>query len=257
MRHLVAFMGGVMLVGALFVLLALLVAPPEDTPTLDVPSVSMAMVEAPSQQSANAAPRPAPPAPAAAPPPPAPAPAPQVQSAIELPEPELPAMPETSVPAEMTLPPLEEQPPEPAPTPEPTPDPTPEPVPEPVESTAPSEDTAKAAEEANTASTSGDGASGEEAQAAGQQAVSAAPRPTRRVPPEYPSRARRRGLEGHVVVAFTIRPDGEVERDSIKVVEADPARVFDRAAARAIAGWEFPAAGSSRRVRQRLEFQLR
>ncbi|MGB8713726.1 MAG: energy transducer TonB, partial [Onishia taeanensis] len=88
-------------------------------------------------------------------------------------------------------------------------------------------------------------------------AVSAAPRPTRRVPPEYPSRARRRGLEGHVVVAFTIRPDGEVERDSITVVEADPARVFDRAAARAIGGWEFPAAGSSRRVRQRLEFQLR
>lgn len=249
MRHLVAILGGVMLVGGLFALLALLVSPPDDTPTLDVPAVSLAMVEAPSQQSASAAPMPTPPAPSAAPPPPAPEPAPQVQSAISLPEPELPAKPQASPPSEMTLPALEEQRPDPEPTPEPMPEP--EPRDEPAEPVTEAE-----SQKAAAADGSGESAN-EAAEGASSQEVTAAPRPTRRVPPQYPSRAQRRGLQGHVVVAFTIRPGGEVDRDSITVVEADPARVFDRAARRAIADWEFPASGSPRRVRQRLEFKLR
>ncbi|WP_136255415.1 energy transducer TonB [Onishia niordana] len=252
MRHLVAILGGVMLVGGLFALLAMLVSPPDDTPTLDVPAVSLAMVEAPTQQSASAAPTPTPPAPSVAPPPPAPEPAPQTQSAISLPDPELPAEPQASPPSEMTLPDLEEQRPDPEPTPEPMPEPEPRNEPaEPVTDTEP-------AEPQEVAAANGRGESANEAtEDASSQEVTAAPRPTRKVPPQYPSRAQRRGLQGHVVVAFTIRPGGEVDRDSITVVEADPARVFDRAARRAIAGWEFPASGSPRRVRQRLEFKLR
>ncbi|MAX33880.1 MAG: iron transporter [Halomonadaceae bacterium] len=261
MRHLVAFIGGLTLVGGLFVLLALLVAPPEDTPTMEMSSVSMAMAEAPNQPSASDASRPAPSAPAPSPPPPAPAPSPQVQSAIELPEPELPAMPQASVPTEMTLPDLKEQAPEPAPTPAPTPEPPPEhepePAPEPAEATMPADDSTATVAEAEGASASEGGASNAQAQSPGPQTIGPAPQPTRQVAPVYPSRAQRRGLEGHVVMAFTIRPDGSVDRDSIKVIEADPARVFDRAATRAIADWQFPATGSSRRVSQPLQFELK
>ncbi|MGL6251309.1 MAG: energy transducer TonB, partial [Billgrantia desiderata] len=77
------------------------------------------------------------------------------------------------------------------------------------------------------------------------------------VPPEYPSRAQRRGLEGHVELQFLIRPDGSVDRSSIRVVESQPRNVFDSAAEQAVARWQFEPASGVRRARQRLEFQLR
>lgn len=82
-------------------------------------------------------------------------------------------------------------------------------------------------------------------------------RPTRRVPPKYPSRAQRRGLEGHVVVQFLIRADGSVDTASIEVLETRPSKVFEQAARQAIADWRFEPAPGLRRARQRLEFQLR
>jgi protein TonB len=81
--------------------------------------------------------------------------------------------------------------------------------------------------------------------------------PLNQVPPEYPRRAQRRGLEGYVELAFLVAPDGRVDADSIRVVEARPGNVFDRAARQAVSQWRFEASGQLRRARQRLEFQLR
>ena len=81
--------------------------------------------------------------------------------------------------------------------------------------------------------------------------------PLSRVPPSYPRRAQRRGLEGYVELEFMVRPDGSVERSSIRVLEARPRRVFEEAAEQAVGEWRFEADGRERRARQRLEFQLR
>ncbi|WP_162500858.1 energy transducer TonB, partial [Modicisalibacter coralii] len=86
--------------------------------------------------------------------------------------------------------------------------------------------------------------------------VVSSPQPTRKVPPTYPSRAQRRGIEGYVELRFTIRPDGSVDRDSLRVIDAEPRHVFDRAALRAIADWQFKRAPQPREARQRLVFRL-
>ncbi|TQV85632.1 M56 family metallopeptidase [Exilibacterium tricleocarpae] len=57
------------------------------------------------------------------------------------------------------------------------------------------------------------------------------------VTPIYPERARRRGLEGRVIVQFTISPQGRVEQPRILV--SQPGRVFDRAVLRALRGFRF------------------
>jgi len=61
--------------------------------------------------------------------------------------------------------------------------------------------------------------------------------PLNDVRPEYPYRARQRGIEGHIKLAFTISPSGRVE--NIRVLEASPRNVFDREARRAAARWRF------------------
>jgi periplasmic protein TonB len=61
--------------------------------------------------------------------------------------------------------------------------------------------------------------------------------PVFQVPPIYPIRARRAGIEGTVTVGFTITKDGLVK--NAKIVKAKPRRVFDRAVLRAVRGWKF------------------
>ena len=61
--------------------------------------------------------------------------------------------------------------------------------------------------------------------------------PVLQVPPMYPLRARRAGIEGAVTVEFTIAKNGSVK--NVKVVEAKPRRVFDRAVLRAVRQWKF------------------
>ena len=63
------------------------------------------------------------------------------------------------------------------------------------------------------------------------------PRLVERVEPEYPSNATRRGMEGRVVLQFTIAPTGRV-RD-IVVVETTPRGVFDRVATVALRQWRY------------------
>jgi protein TonB len=84
--------------------------------------------------------------------------------------------------------------------------------------------------------------------------------PLVRIEPRYPSRAARRGIEGWVKLEFTITEDGTV--DDVKVVEAEPSRIFDRAAKRAVRKWRFrprvvDGAPVARSAVQVLKFQLR
>ena len=80
--------------------------------------------------------------------------------------------------------------------------------------------------------------------------------PTHIEQPIYPLGALEQGIEGQVVIEFSLNPDGTV-RDPA-VVTAQPAGVFDKAATRALLGWKFaqPAIDSNRRYRQTFTFTL-
>lgn len=251
--------GGVGLALLLFWLLALLVAPPQDDIDVLEMAMPLAMVEAPQSQEATPEPRPeAEPLPEPpAEPPPAPEPSPLPDSQLTLPEPELADVELPAVALDESLPPLTEQPPAPQPEPEPDPEPAPEPDPEPapepaLETTADTADTA-------TAPPAGDIASkdGEATEARDVPVDVGRVTPTSQVPPEYPSRAQRRGLEGFVELVFVIQRDGRVDPDSIRVVSGNPRNIFDEAALAAVRQWRFDTAERLRQARQRLEFQLR
>ncbi len=57
--------------------------------------------------------------------------------------------------------------------------------------------------------------------------------PLNSVSPIYPPRAAERGIEGWVLVSFTVNEEGSVVDESIKEEDADPPNVFKRAAFRA------------------------
>ena len=249
MRHALSMLGGIALAVGLFWMLALLVAPPEQQVDEPIMTMSMTMVEAPEVAPEQEAPPPAPAQAAPAPPPmPTPAPAPVATSTIALPEVELPDAPVEPVELESELPELTEAQPEPTPQPQPAPEPAPEPSPEPAETAAPSPEPAAAQRDAAPAA---EPAPSNEPVSVGQVA------PTNRVNPSYPPRAQRRGMEGFVEVEFVIQRNGSVDGSSIRVINAQPRRVFEDAAREAIARWQFEPSQQLRRATQRIEFQLR
>lgn len=89
--------------------------------------------------------------------------------------------------------------------------------------------------------------------------VDVLPTPRTRKSPEYPAKARERGIEGHVVLKIKVNERGEVEQ--VRVVESEPMGVFDMVAVNAINDWTFdpakyqgePVAVS---VSQRIPFRL-
>ncbi|WP_083026353.1 energy transducer TonB [Vreelandella lionensis] len=249
MRHALSMLGGIALAVGLFWMLALLVAPPEQQVDEPIMTMSMTMVEAPEVAPEQEAPPPAPAQAAPAPPPmPTPAPAPVATSTIALPEVELPDAPVEPVELESELPELTEAQPKPTPRPQPAPDPAPDPPPEPAETAAPSPEPAAAQRDAAPAA---EPAPSNEPVSVGQVA------PTNRVNPSYPPRAQRRGMEGFVEVEFVIQRNGSVDGSSIRVINAQPRRVFEDAAREAIARWQFEPSQQLRRATQRIEFQLR
>lgn len=92
-----------------------------------------------------------------------------------------------------------------------------------------------------------------------EDAVDVPPRPVRRVQPEYPARARSSAVSGFVTLSLRIGSDGAVQ--DVRVLEAQPAGVFDAAAMEAIKQWSFEPATYQGgpvavRVRQTLRFEL-
>ena len=61
--------------------------------------------------------------------------------------------------------------------------------------------------------------------------------PLLRVPPRYPTRAARNGVEGWVLMASAIRADGTLSK--VRVTASEPAGVFDRAAVNAFSQWRY------------------
>ncbi len=83
--------------------------------------------------------------------------------------------------------------------------------------------------------------------------------PLVRIPPRYPMRAANRRIEGWVKIEFTITKEGTV-KDAI-VVDAQPSKIFNSAALRAIKRWKFKAkildgVAFEQRAIQVLQFKL-
>ena len=75
------------------------------------------------------------------------------------------------------------------------------------------------------------------------------------VPPRYPRRAAERDISGWVVVEFTVTPDGGTQ--NVAVTDADPERIFDKAAVEAVEQWTFePVVYRGRTISQRAGARL-
>lgn len=61
--------------------------------------------------------------------------------------------------------------------------------------------------------------------------------PVVRIPPQYPQSLLNRGVEGWVLVEFTITKTGTVE--DMQVIDAEPPKVFNRATLRALKRWKY------------------
>jgi protein TonB len=59
------------------------------------------------------------------------------------------------------------------------------------------------------------------------------------IAPQYPTRAAQRGIQGWCLVSFTVDGLGNVEEDTITVVDAEPPNVFDRSSIRAAGRFKF------------------
>ena len=89
--------------------------------------------------------------------------------------------------------------------------------------------------------------------------VDVAPRPLMQPPMAYPSRAKATGVTGYVLLSVLIGPTGRVEQ--VKVLESQPAGVFDETAIAGVQTWKFePASYKGENVRvwakQRVRFDL-
>lgn len=84
--------------------------------------------------------------------------------------------------------------------------------------------------------------------------------PLVRIEPDYPARAAQRGIEGYVVVEFTITPAGTIK--NARVIRAEPNGVFDSSALAAVSRWKYNpkiengTAVARNGVRVKLNFQL-
>lgn len=91
-----------------------------------------------------------------------------------------------------------------------------------------------------------------------ENTVDVKPRVTSRPPLEYPASALKNGIKGYVVINMLVAKDGSVEL--AKVLEAQPAGIFDNAALNAVRTWRFSPAQYKAKpvkmwVKQKIRFQ--
>ncbi len=89
--------------------------------------------------------------------------------------------------------------------------------------------------------------------------VDVAPKPLVQGPMTYPPRAKASGITGYVLLSVLIGPTGQVEK--VRVLESQPAGVFDDTAVAGVQTWKFePASYKGENVRvwakQRVRFDL-
>lgn len=85
-------------------------------------------------------------------------------------------------------------------------------------------------------------------------AAANAPKVVKKVPPEFPNEAAKKGISTGVVKAkLNIDADGKVS--SVEIVEAEPKRVFDRAVTAALMEWKYEAPGEKTSVEVKLVFK--
>lgn len=70
-----------------------------------------------------------------------------------------------------------------------------------------------------------------------EESVDEAPTPSQRGAMEYPKAAKKMGLKGYVVVNLLINKQGEVEKS--KILESEPAGVFDDVVLAGVSLWKF------------------
>lgn len=77
-----------------------------------------------------------------------------------------------------------------------------------------------------------------------------------RMPPIYPLRAKRRGIEGWVKISFVVTESGRVA--DIAVLEAEPPGFFEESVKRCVRAWRFkPGCVDGRPVKTRVETKIR
>jgi protein TonB len=91
-----------------------------------------------------------------------------------------------------------------------------------------------------------------------ENTVDVKPRVVSRPPLEYPEEAAKNGIKGYVIINILIGKDGSVE--VAKILESQPAGVFDKAALNAVYSWRFsPAKYKAKPVKmwakQKIRFQ--
>jgi protein TonB len=82
----------------------------------------------------------------------------------------------------------------------------------------------------------------------------AAPKVIKKVPPEFPGEAARKGVNaGTVRAKLTIEADGKVS--NVEILEAEPRRVFDKASIAALMEWRFDTGGQKETFEIKLVFR--
>ncbi len=80
--------------------------------------------------------------------------------------------------------------------------------------------------------------------------------PAVRIPPVYPIRARRKGIEGWVRVGFEVDKGGKVR--NLRILAAKPENIFEKSVLRCVARWQFkPGTVEGVPVRARMETTIR
>lgn len=80
------------------------------------------------------------------------------------------------------------------------------------------------------------------------------PEPLKRVTPDYPIGAARKGLIGYVTLRFLVDEAGQVT--AIDTLDAYPEKVFNKSAIRAVKQWQYEATGAKHMFKVRLHYSL-
>ena len=80
------------------------------------------------------------------------------------------------------------------------------------------------------------------------------PEPLKRVTPDYPIGAARKGLIGYVTLRFLVDEAGQVT--AIDTLDAYPEKVFNKSAIRAVKQWQYEATGAKHMFKVRLDYSL-